>query len=124
MMPVSKFVERDTVRQTFATKVKVNHLLSGFEYSREFLISMQGWAWPDFLGKVNQVHWQRVGLHDDVGDNHVGDDDDDVDVDNGDDKEWKGQPRSLAEKCLHDFSLDQKFAMPIWQHPSTEPITD
>ena len=42
MMPVSKFVERDTVRQTFATKVKVNHLLSGFEYSREFLISRVG----------------------------------------------------------------------------------
>ena len=42
MMPVSKFVERDTVRQTFATKVKVNHLLSGFESSREFLISRAG----------------------------------------------------------------------------------
>ena len=72
-------------------------------------------------GKVNQVHWQRVGLHDDVGDNHVGDDDDDVDVDNGDDKEWKGQPRSLAEKCLHDFSLDQNLRC---QFGSSEPITD
>ena len=42
MMLVSKFVERDIVRQTFATKVKVNHLLSGFESSREFLISRVG----------------------------------------------------------------------------------
>ena len=60
-------------------------------------------------------------MHDDVGDNHVGDDDDDVDVDNGDDKEWKGQPRSLAEKCLHDFSLDQNLRC---QFGSSEPITD
>ena len=42
MMLVSKFVQRDIVRQTFATKVKVNHLLSGFESSREFLISRVG----------------------------------------------------------------------------------
>ena len=67
------------------------------------------------------------GLHDDVGDNHDGDDDDSSgdddgdDVGNGSDKEGKGQPRSLAEKCLHDFSLDQNLRC---QFGSSEPITD